>query len=232
MIFVVLAAAARLAVLDVHTGAGVDPALGAYLTQVVASEVAARTGSAPLVSADVTAMLGFEKKKQMLGCSEEDSGCLAEITSALGVTRVVVTSVAASGGRYLVAMSLLDSQHAKPLARAAESSPRDDDELVKALRFSAWRLFGGALPAEPSRPWTRRNSAVVLSAGALALLAGGLLAGGTALSAARRGDAGTARPRAHIADALFVGAGLCAGASVYLWTSGRPAVAASLRMRW
>ena len=78
------------------------PALGPYLAQILAKEVADRTGAAPLVSADVTAMLGFERNKRMLGCSEEDSQCLAEITGALGVDQVLASSLALSGGRYLL----------------------------------------------------------------------------------------------------------------------------------
>src|SRR3954466_9773396 len=112
-----LAAPPKIAVLDARTGPGVDPALGAYLAQVLAKEVEERTGASPLVSADVTAMLGFERNKRMLGCTEEDSECVAEIVGALGVQEVLASSVAISGGRYLISMSLLDSRHARPLKR-------------------------------------------------------------------------------------------------------------------
>src|SRR5437762_14187235 len=90
-----LAAPPKIAVLDARTGPGVDPALGPYLAQVLAREVQSRTGAAPLVSADITAMLGFERNKRMLGC-EEDTECLAEITGALGVTEVLASTVALS----------------------------------------------------------------------------------------------------------------------------------------
>ena len=235
MALVLLAAVPKIAVLDVRTGPGVDAALAPYLTQIIAKEVADRTGAAPLVSADIAAMLGFEKKKQMLGCSEEDSSCLAEITGALGVQRVVATSVSTSGGRYLVTMSLIDSQKARPLARDAESSPLDDDDLVKALRWSAYRVFGGAPPtaplSPPPPPWTRRSWSWVAAGGALALAAGGAILGATALSAAKSGDTG-ARPRAHVADALVAGAAVCTGAAIYLRLSDRPAAMASLGWRF
>ncbi len=236
MILVVAAAAApKIAVLDVRMGPGVDPAMGPYLTQMIASEVAQRTGTAPVVSADIAAMLGFERKKQMLGCSEDDSSCLAEISGALGVQRVVATSVAASGQRYLVTMSLLDAQKARSLARDFESSPRDDDDLVKALRWSAYRIFGGPAPTAPlpppPQPWTRRNWSWVAGGAAVALAAGGTLFGASALSAAKKGDP-VARTRAHAADALYLGSALCAGGAIYLWTSGKPGAMASLAVRW
>lgn len=231
MALVLLAAVPKLAVLDVRTGPGVDAALAPYLTQIIAKEVADRTGAAPLVSADIAAMLGFEKKKQMLGCSEEDSSCLAEITGALGVQRVVATSVAASGGRYLVTMSLIDAQKARPLARDAESAPLDNDDLVKALRWSAYRVLGGpapvAPPAQPPQPWTRRNWSWVAAGSAVALAAGGAILGATALSAAKSGDT-VAKPRAHLADAFFAGSALCAGAAIYLRVSEKPTAMLSL----
>jgi hypothetical protein len=245
LLALLLSAAPKIAVLDVRTVAGVDPALGSYLTQVLAKEVADRTGASPLVSADVTAMLGFERNKRMLGCSEEDTQCLAEITGALGVQEVLACSIAVSGGRYLVSMSLLDARKARPIKRTAQSAPQDDEELLKAVRRSAWEIFGGPEPVAPipaRTPLGRRGWAVITGAGALAFAAAGGILGATALSAAKNGDAGTARPRAHIADAFFGAAAICAGVGVYLWISGKPAVAsagagpsgayASLRVAW
>lgn len=224
------AAAPKIAVLDVRTGQGVDPAMAGFLTQIIAGEVAQRTGAAPLVSADILAMLGFEKRKQMLGCADDDSSCLAEIGGALGVQRIVATSVAVSGGRYLITMSLLDAQKARPLSRDAESARRDDDELVKMLRWSAYRIFGGAAPAAPETPWTRRSWAGVALGAAGALAAGGVSAGLVALHQSQRGDP-IARPRAHLADALFAGSLLCAGGALYLATSHDGPMAA-LAVRW
>jgi hypothetical protein len=235
-----LAAAAppKIAVLDVRTGPGVDPSLGPYLAQVLAQEVADRTGTAPLVSADVTAMLGFERNKRMLGCSEEDSQCLAEITGALGVQEVLATSVALSGGKYLVALSLLDARRARPLKRTAQSVPVDHEALVLLVRRSAWEIFGGAPPQglAPAAPaavtaagpasWSgpsRRTWALIAEGGAVALAGAGAIVGARALSAARDGNSGTARPRAHLADILFGSAALAAGAGAYLWFSAAPA---------
>src|SRR5438067_9520942 len=132
LLALLIAAGPSVAVLDVRVGAGVDPALGPYLAQVLAQEVETRTHNAPLVSADVTAMLGFERNKRMLGCSEEDSQCLAEITGALGVQEVLASSVAVSGGRYLIALSLIDSRKARPIKRSAQSAPQEEEELVRA----------------------------------------------------------------------------------------------------
>jgi hypothetical protein len=222
-----LAAPLKIAVLDARTGPGVDPALGPYLAQILAQEVQSRTGAAPLLSADVTAMLGFERNKRMLGCTEEDSACLAEITGALGVQEVLASSVAIAGGRYLVSMSLLDPRHARPLKRTAESAPIDHDALLLVVRRSAWEIFGGpepviVAPAQTTawRP-TRRTWALVAGGGALALGGAGAIVGANALSQAHAGSP-TALSRAHLADALFGVAVLAAGAGAYLWFTGSP----------
>ena len=234
LLALLLAAPPSIAVLDVRVGAGVDPALGPYLAQVLAQEVEARTRAAPLVSADVTAMLGFERNKRMLGCSDEDMQCLAEITGALGVQQVLASSLAVAGGKYLVSLSLLDARRARPLKRTAESAPMDNEALVRVVRRSAWQVFGGKEPAaEVAAPLaatagpSRRTWALIAGGGAVALAATGAVVGATALSAANSGVSGTARPRAHLADVLFAAALLAGGAGAYLWFSGHPAVAAA-----
>ena len=218
-------AAAKIAVLDVRTGAGVDPAMGGFLAQVIAKEVADRSGASPLVSSDITAMLGFERKKQMLGCNEEDSECLAEITGALGVDQVLASSVSLANGRYLVTLSLLDSRRARALTRSAQSAPHDEDQLLHAVRRAAWEIFGGTEPPRPAAPpepamSVRRKWAIAAGAAAVALAAGGAVAGANALSAARDGNSAVAKPRAHLADILFVVALGAGAAGTYLWLSG------------
>ena len=233
LLALLLAAPPSIAVLDVRVGPGVDPALAPYLAQVLAQEVAARTHAAPLVSADVTAMLGFERNKRMLGCSDEDMQCLAEITGALGVQEVLASSLAVAGGRYLVSLSLLDARRARPLKRTAETAPLDNEALVRVVRRSAWQIFGGVEPAEApalqaAAPGpSRRTLALVAGGGAVVLLGTGAVVGATALSAARSGDSATARPRAHLADILFGAALIAGGAGAYLWFSGRPAAVAA-----
>ena len=234
LLALLLAAPPSIAVLDVRVGAGVDPALGPYLAQVLAQEVEARTKGAPLVSADVTAMLGFERNKRMLGCSDEDMQCLAEITGALGVQQVLASSLAVAGGKYLISLSLLDARRARPLKRTAETAPLDNEALVRVVRRSAWQVFGGKepaaeviVPAAATAGPSRRTWALVAGGGALVLLGTGAAVGATALSAARSGDAGTARPRAHLADLLFGAALIAGGAGAYLWFFGRPAAVAA-----
>ncbi len=227
------AAPRKIAVLDVRTGPKVDAALGPYLTQVLAGEVGQRTGSAPLVSADLKALLGFEKTRRSFGCDDEDSSaCIVELAGALGADEVINTQLLTSDGpdgkpaRYLLTASRLDAHKGTPLARDAQSLPFGDGAALEAaVRRAAGRLFGGssALPAAPSEsvsttaPPAHRTVTWVAAAGSAALATAAAVTGTAALSAANAGNS-SARTTAHAADALWVGAALCAGLAVWLWS--------------
>lgn len=230
----------RVAVLDVKLSADVPPALGPWLAQVLASEVGARTGAAPLVRADIVALLGFEREKRLLGCEGDDVSCIIEIGGALGASRVLVSSLSAVGSRYLLTLTLVEGRTATSLGRVAEMCLRDEDALLETVRRAAGKLLGGGEPARPPAPAappavaappgdggqggrpglfaTRRGWALVAGVGALAFAGAGAGLGASALSSARSGDAG-ALSRAHLADALFGAALVAGGAGVYLWLS-------------
>lgn len=236
----------KLAVMDVRLSAEVESAYGPFLTQVLAGEVADRRGLAPLVSADIRALLGFEKTRQNLGCDENSESCMAELAGALGVDEVVHASVAVAGTQYLITVTRLDAHKALPLGRFAASTPREQAALVHAMRVAAWKLFGGAEPAIPAAPApvtaapatpvaptetapsaateapretsnVRRTWAIVATAGAAGLAATGAGFGLVALHAANENDSATARPRAHAADIFFASAVLTSAAAVWLW---------------
>jgi hypothetical protein len=235
----------KIAVLDVKTGPKVDAALGPYLTQVLAAEVAARSGTSPLVSADIKALLGFEKTRRNFGCDEETGACIAEIAGALGVDEVVNVHLLTAEGptgaaeRFLLTSSRLDAHKASPLARDAQSIPFGDPAALElAVRRAAFRLYGGAEPAAerskpeaasaPARPAAPAEATAaapasahravtwVAASGTVALAAGASVVGLSALSSANANDT-SARNKAHLADGLWLGAALCAGLTVWLW---------------
>ena len=234
------AAPKKIAVLDVRAGPKVDPSLGPYLTQVMAAEVAARTGTSPLVSADIKALLGFEKTRRSLGCDDEGGACIAELAGALGVDEVVNVQLLTSDGpdgkpdRYLLTTTRLDAHKAVPVARDAQSIPFGDNAALEAaVRRAAVHLYGGPAAAQPkdagatrppapaeatsaSAPPAHRTVTWVAAAGTAALVAGAGVTGAAALSSANAGNA-SARTTAHAADGLWAAAALCAGLTVWLW---------------
>jgi TolB-like protein len=156
------AAKQKIAVLDVRAVQGVAPGTATILTAIVVDGAAKAFDV--ISQADVAAMIGFEKQKQMLGCAE-DSGCLAEIGGALGVDYVLSGQVGQIGSRYHLSLQILDSRKAKVVSRAARFSEAGDDALVAAAQAAVADLVAGVsgqargappqLPAGAGEPHAR-----------------------------------------------------------------------------
>ncbi len=67
------------------TTSGLDAAMSAPLTDHLAQ---AFTGIRVVTARDISVLLGFERQKQLLGCSD-DGMCMAELGNALGVQGVL-----------------------------------------------------------------------------------------------------------------------------------------------
>jgi hypothetical protein len=79
-----------------------------------------------LTQSDVAALLGAERTRQMMGCS--DSGCFAELGGALGADRVVHGSIGRVGGSLVVNLSALDPRRAVTAASVSERLRGGDEE--------------------------------------------------------------------------------------------------------
>lgn len=128
----------------------VDKAAVALFTEALAGELRRRAGVSVLADTDVAALLGVEKRKQMLaGCS--DAGCLAELGGALGADRVVHGTVGRVGASLLVNLSSLDARRARAASSVSERLKGAGDEaFLDALPAMVDRLLSEA-PA-PARP--------------------------------------------------------------------------------
>src|SRR6266540_7321058 len=77
----------KVAVWSIQAAQGVSPGSVQILEDVVATELA-KTGRFQVIGrADLIAVLGYEKQRQSLGCTE--SGCLAQIGGAVGADLVL-----------------------------------------------------------------------------------------------------------------------------------------------
>src|SRR5574337_444056 len=128
----------KVAVMDVKSVQGVPQGTATILTDIVVSEVA--KARVDVVSkGDIAAMIGFEKEKQILGCSD-DSKCLAEIGGALGVDYMLTGQVGLIGSRYRSSLLLVDSKRAKVAARSARFCDRNEDALALAAQETVGEL--------------------------------------------------------------------------------------------
>jgi TolB-like protein len=147
----------RVAVTDIKNVQGVAPGTATILTDIVVNEVA-RAGFGVVSQSDIDAMLGFEKKKQMLGCTEETS-CLAEIGGALGVDYLFSGQVGKMGSRYRLSLMVVDAKRAAVVARAAQFTDADEDdlartaeEMVAKLTKEIWALRQAAAAPRAAEP--------------------------------------------------------------------------------
>jgi len=120
----------RVAVVDLKPVQGVQPGTAAVLTSIVVND-ASRAGFDVISQADVATLLGVERQRQLLGCSE-DASCLAEIGGALGAEFVLSGQVGQIGSRYHLALQLLDAKKARVAARSAQFCEQSEDALAAA----------------------------------------------------------------------------------------------------
>ncbi len=119
---------------------GADTHLTDLLSEVALTEAGAMDRVDVIGRSDIDSMLGFEKQKQMLGCTEEAS-CVAEIGGALGVEYVIVGSLGRIGGLYRLDMKLVETSKGRVRARTGESVEGREEKLVASVQRALHRLL-------------------------------------------------------------------------------------------
>ncbi len=223
----------KIAVLELRA-ADEQKATAQALAGLVASELARHEDLQVTSAADVQAMIGFEKQRELLGCT--DQSCLAEIGGALGVDLLLAGELSRIGSQWLLSLSLVDIQKGKPVFRVSREA-RSEDALVPETKAAVAELVAGfraragkasappapapavatAPPPEEGRrvlPW------VVLGTGATAAIVGGVLYG-TARSDAQAGvlaeDAPAVETRGNAGLGLAIGGLAVAAGSLLLF---------------
>jgi hypothetical protein len=116
----------KVALLRLSPLGDVDPKTCALFSEALAGELRKRAGLSVMAESDIAALLGMEKTRAMLGCT--DAGCIAEVGGALGVDRVVHGSVGRVGSSLLVNLSSLDPRKATHASSVSERLKGGTDE--------------------------------------------------------------------------------------------------------
>jgi tetratricopeptide (TPR) repeat protein len=136
----------HIAVLDIRPHGSVSQDIAQGVTSVTVLDVRKLAAGAVVVGADeIRAMMGLERQKQLLGCTE--SSCLAEIGGALGAERLVLGTLSHFGDTYVLDVKLLDSRTAKVLAEGSKDF-KQEGEIPGAVAQSVSQLFPAATPSE------------------------------------------------------------------------------------
>ena len=136
-LLLVLAAAPPTLALPGLNAVNLDKGADALYAELLAQELTTR-GLRIMTARDISATLGLERQRQLLGCSEEHT-CISELVGALGADGLIVGDVGKLGAEYVINLKVLSAVNGSALAifntRAAK------EELVpKALARGAWSL--------------------------------------------------------------------------------------------
>ncbi|HEY0883186.1 MAG TPA: hypothetical protein VGD87_16740 [Archangium sp.] len=157
----------RLAVLDVQA-VGAEPAQAVALGEAISQELDKRGFFQVMTARDVRTLLGVERQRQLLGCTETD--CTAELAGALGSRFVLQSTLTRLGETFQLSVQMLDSEKAQSVARSVRIA-RDVPQLIALLPFALAEATGTPLPPAPSKvlPWT------LIGLGAVAFAGGGII---------------------------------------------------------
>lgn len=162
--------ASKMAVLSFTPAGGVDPTVATALTEAVTAEVAVRGYFEPISSSEVMTLLGVERQKQLLGCSDDANACMAEVAGALGAPFVMSGSVTRLEGVLQLNVQVLDTRKAVTLGRSTKLA-RDFESLRALIPWAVAEACGTPIPPPPSRvlPYS------LIGVGGAAVIAGGVL---------------------------------------------------------
>ena len=189
----------------------------AFYAEHLASNMRA-PGLTVVTAREISTLLGLERQKQLLGCNENASSCIAELANALGVDAIVVGDIAKFGQTYQVNVKALNAADAKVLvARSArvEGDVATLDAVASLGRQLSAALFeakGRPVPAEltgtASGPGVsvRTLGFVPLGVGVVAAGIGGVLFGLSRADYAALTGPGTPLSGAQAADLRASGA--------------------------
>lgn len=134
---------------------------------------------------DVVQLLGLERQKQLLGCSDESS-CLAELAGALGVDGVLSASIVKNESGALATIKVLRVSNASVWVSASERFTTEE-ALQAWLDVTARRFALELAGPPPPQPFIRWVPGIVGVAAA---------ATGAVLFAVSKGDAASLRAAA------------------------------------
>ncbi len=136
----------RIAVMEITATRNFDKGLNTLLNELLLTELSEEWDV--VGKSDIASMLGFEQQKQMLGCSDENASCLAEIGGALGAPYILSGNIGNLGKKHNINLKVLETSKSKIISRHSVIAGETEEQLVadlqKALKALMEKVPGAA----------------------------------------------------------------------------------------
>lgn len=160
----------RMVVLGLQRVGGATEGEAALLNDAVVQWVS-KAGVFQVISQrDIETLLGVERQKQLLGCGDDSSSCMAELTGALDARYVLSGQVNKLGSTVQLTLQMLDTQKSQVVGRSLKAAKSAED-LRAIVPWAVAEATGTPPPKPPSRTWPT----VLMVTGGVAILAGGVV---------------------------------------------------------
>ncbi|MBK7859361.1 MAG: hypothetical protein IPJ65_12210 [Archangiaceae bacterium] len=123
---------------------------------------------------EVMELLGAERQKQLLGCGDDGTACLAELIGALGSDGLLTGSLGQVSGRRVLSLKIISSSGDTIATTSAQAD--DEERLLATLPAAARALVHELAIAFPGRVELQKSSPrpFALAAGAVGLVTAGV----------------------------------------------------------
>lgn len=137
------------------TAVAIPAERAAFYTEQLAAELASR-GVEVITAEQIKTVIAVERQRQLLGCSDDQASCLAELADALGTDGVVSGTAGKIEGALQVSVKVSSSRDGRELG-AVTARGNSEQELLDGLVVAARSLareVAGKLqrPLGPPRP--------------------------------------------------------------------------------
>jgi TolB-like protein len=137
----------KVAVMELQS-AGAPKEAATALSEAITQEISRRGFLDVISSRDIETLLGVERQKQLLGCS--DTSCTTELAGALGTRFVLSGTLSKLGETYQLSLQMLEPARAQTVARGVRLG-KDIESLVRQLPWVIAEATATPLPAAPSK---------------------------------------------------------------------------------
>lgn len=94
----------------------------------------------PVVTqAEIATLMGLERQRELLGCSDASSSCLAELANALGADGIVTGSIGKFSGRIQINVKIIRMRDARTVALYSAQADTSD-EVITLLTAGAEQM--------------------------------------------------------------------------------------------